>query len=118
LRFRGTPVEVQNYIDDLGVQVGRHHRRLSRPSNAQASTTFVRSPTTTRFDYFCWDLYSASPSGTTRTSDLARRNVALHDLEAGGNETSAMGTFIAERIVRAHLATMAAAEYCLRPPHL
>ncbi len=31
----------------------------------------------------------------------------LHDLEHGGNATAAMGAFIVERIVRAHLETMA-----------
>jgi arginyl-tRNA synthetase len=31
----------------------------------------------------------------------------LHDLEHGGNEIAAIGAFVAERIVRAHLATMA-----------
>src|SRR6202007_3231932 len=38
---------------------------------------------------------------------LAVRAAALHDLEQGGNDTAAMGALIVERIVRAHLATMA-----------
>ena len=38
---------------------------------------------------------------------LAIRAAALHDLEHGGNETAAMGAFIVDRIVRAHLRTMA-----------
>jgi len=38
---------------------------------------------------------------------LAIRAAVLHDLEAGGNDIAAMGTLIVDRIVRAHLQTMA-----------
>jgi arginyl-tRNA synthetase len=107
LRFRGTPVEVQNYIDDLGVQVADiivGFRDLQHASLDDVRTV----ADTTRFDYFCWDLYSRVTEWYDQDpANLARRNVALHDLEAGGHETSAIGTFIVERIVRAHLATMA-----------
>ena len=63
---------------------------------------------TTRFDYYCWDLYSR----VTEWYDgdkarLAIRAAALHDLEHGGNDTAAIGAFIVDRIVRAHLKTMA-----------
>src|SRR5207247_1884068 len=40
-------------------------------------------------------------------SRLAIREAALHDLERSGNETAEMGALIVDRIVRAHLATMA-----------
>ena len=107
LRFRGTPVEVQNYIDDLGVQVADiivGFRDLEQATLDDVRTT----ADTTRFDYYCWDLYSRVTEWYEQDkANLARRNAALHDLEAGGNDTSAMGAFIAERIVRAHLATMA-----------
>src|SRR5438876_2621150 len=57
LGFRGTPVEVQNYIDDLGVQVADivvGFLELER-----AAIDDVRAiAETTRFDYYCWDLYS------------------------------------------------------------
>jgi arginyl-tRNA synthetase len=36
---------------------------------------------TTRFDYYCWDLYRASPSGTASRPRPAARARALHDLE-------------------------------------
>jgi arginyl-tRNA synthetase len=107
LRFRGTPVETQNYIDDTGVQVADvivgfkeiEHRTIDE----------VRTiADTSRFDYHCWDLYSQ----VTEWYDgdkarLAIRAAVLHDLEQGDNETAAMGTFIVDRIVRAHLQTMA-----------
>jgi arginyl-tRNA synthetase len=63
---------------------------------------------TTRFDYYCWDLYSRVTEwyGEDKAR-LAIRAAALHDLEHGGNETAEMGAFIVDRIVRAHLRTMA-----------
>ena len=107
LRFRGTPFETQNYIDDMGVQVADiivGFRELER-----RTLDAVREiADTTRFDYYCWDLYSRVTEWYE--GDRARleiRTAALHDLEHGGNATAAMGTFIVERIVRAHLKTMA-----------
>ena len=37
---------------------------------------------------------------------LEIRKATLHDLEHGGNDNAALGAFIADRIVRHHLATM------------
>src|SRR5206468_4340492 len=57
LRFRGVPVEVQNYIDDTGVQVADvvvGFRMLERKSLEQIRDIAE----TTRFDYYCWDLYA------------------------------------------------------------
>src|SRR5471032_449686 len=107
LTFRGTPVETQNYIDDTGVQVADvivgfreiEHRTLDE----------VRTiADTTRFDYYCWDLYSKVTEWYDGDKErLAIRAAVLHDLEHGGHDTAAMGTFIVDRIVRAHLKTMA-----------
>jgi arginyl-tRNA synthetase len=107
LRFRATPVEVQNYIDDLGVQVadivvGFMELEHRTPAEVREIAD------TTRFDYYCWDLYSRVTEWYG--GDQARLEVrtrVLHDLEHGSNEIAAMGSFIVERIVRAHLATMA-----------
>ena len=106
LRFRGTPVEVQNYIDDTGVQVADvvvGFRELEHRS----FDDIRRLADTTRFDYYCWDLYSR----VTEWYEADRRRLdvraaALHDLEQGGNETAAIGAFLVDRIVRAHLQTM------------
>jgi len=107
LRFQSTPVEVQNYIDDTGVQVADvvvGFRELERKTLDD-----VRSiAETTRFDYYCWDLYARVTEwyeADKRRLDV--RAAALHDLEHGGNDAAAMGAFIVERIVAAHLATMA-----------
>lgn len=107
LRFRGTPVETQNYIDDTGVQVADvivGFRNIEHKSLADVR----HIADATRFDYYCWDLYSQVTEWYE--GDKARLEIranALHDLEHGGNETSAMGTLIVDHIVRAHLKTMA-----------
>jgi len=107
LRFRDTPVEVQNYIDDTGVQVADvvvGFRELEK----QTVEGVKRIAETTRFDYYCWDLYSRVTEWYEHDNGrLAIRAQTLHDLEHGGNEAAAMGALIVDRIVRAHLATMA-----------
>jgi arginyl-tRNA synthetase len=107
LKFRGTPVEVQNYIDDTGVQVADvvvGFRELER----QTLEGVRRVADSTRFDYYCWDLYSRVTAWYEEDrSRLEVRAQALHELEHGGNQTAELGAFIADRIVRAHLGTMA-----------
>jgi len=107
LRFNGTPVEVQNYIDDLGVQVADiivGFRDIEHKTLSDIRTI----ADTTRFDYYCWDLYARVTEWYGEQADRpAARTRTLHDLEAGGNETADIGAFIADRIVRCHLKTMA-----------
>src|SRR5213593_1271750 len=57
LRFRGLPVEVQNYIDDLGVQVADIVVGLTHIERRSAQEVQLLADTT-RFDYYCWDLYA------------------------------------------------------------
>jgi arginyl-tRNA synthetase len=107
LRFRGIPVEVQNYIDDTGVQVADvvvGFRTIEGKSPAE-----IRSiADSTRFDYYCWDLYARV--GEWYAADKSRldyRAQMLHDIEQGHNENADTAAFIANRIVHTHLATMA-----------
>jgi arginyl-tRNA synthetase len=106
LAFGRTPVEVQNYIDDLGVQVADiivGFREIEKKSLDEIRTI----ADTTRFDYYCWDLYSRVTEWYDGQADrLSVRARTLHDLEAGGNDASAVGAFVADRIVRCHLKTM------------
>jgi len=107
LRYRGTPVEVQNYIDDTGVQVADvivGFQQLEHKTLADVRALADAG----RFDYYCWDLYSR----VTEWYDEAKgrldlRAATLHDLEHGGTDAASMGAFIVDRIVRAHLRTMA-----------
>ena len=107
LQFRGTPVEVQNYIDDTGVQVADvivGFRELERKSIDEVRQ-LAASP---RFDYYCWDLYARVTEWYEGDrARLAVRAAALHDLEQGGNGTAEMGAAIVDAIVRTHLRTMA-----------
>ena len=107
LRFNHTPVEVQNYIDDLGVQVADiivGFRDIEHKTLSDIRTI----ADTTRFDYYCWDLYSRVTEWYDGQADrLAARARTLHELEAGHNDTADIGAFIASRIVGCHLKTMA-----------
>jgi arginyl-tRNA synthetase len=107
LRFRGVPVEVQNYIDDTGVQVADvivGFRVLEGKSLAQIRAI----ADSTRFDYYCWDLYARVTEWYEGDKGrLQHRAETLHAIESGGNEAAEIGAFIADRIVRCHLNTMA-----------
>src|SRR5262245_25269897 len=106
LRFRGVPVEVQNYIDDTGVQVADvvvGFQQLESKSLEDVRALAAQP----RFDFYCWDLYARVTEWYE--ADKARRDVrlrALHDIEHGGNDTAALGALIADAIVRRHLETM------------
>src|SRR5262249_7642937 len=107
LRFRCTPVEIQNYIDDLGVQVADIIVGF-RDLEGHGLADIREIADTTRFDYYCWDLYSRVTAWyDERREHLEARSRTLHELEHGGGEATAIGALIVERIVRAHLATMA-----------
>jgi len=106
LRFRGVPVEVQNYIDDTGVQVADvvvGFRALEGKRLDQIRET----ADATRFDYYCWDLYARVTEWYEDHKErLAIRAETLHDIEHGGNDNAEIAAFIADRIVRCHLRTM------------
>ena len=107
LRFRGIPVEVQNYIDDTGVQVADvvvGFRALEGKTFAEIRAI----ADSTRFDYFCWDLYARVTGWYDGDKErLTHRSETLHDIERGGNENAEIAAFIADRIVGCHLKTMA-----------
>lgn len=107
LRFLGREVEIQNYIDDTGVQVADvavGFRELEHKSIEDVRQIAA----TTRFDYHCWDLYARVTEWYEGDkARLAIRTAALHDIEHGGNATAEMAQFIADRVVRCHLRTMA-----------
>ncbi len=107
LRFQGRPVEIQNYIDDTGVQVadivvGFQQLESLGLDEVQA---LAAEP---RFDYYCWDLYTKVTAWYEADADhLHLRAEALHALETGGNEMADMAAVVAEHIVRCHINTMA-----------
>lgn len=106
LRESGHPVDVQNYIDNTGVQVadvvvGFEH--LERKSYSQIEE-LAHKP---RFDYYCWDLYARVSQWYEE--DPAHKQVrldTLHKLEAGGNDTTRLAELIATAILKRHLETL------------
>jgi arginyl-tRNA synthetase len=107
LRFRGNTVEVQNYIDDTGVQVA--DVVVGFQELEQKDLAAVRAiEASTRFDYYCWDLYARVTEWYDGDKErLKIRAAALHDIEHGTSPTADMAAFIADRVVRCHLKTMA-----------
>jgi arginyl-tRNA synthetase len=106
LRFRGVPVEVQNYIDDTGVQVAdvvvglRHLEGLDLDGVRRIADS-------TRFDYYCWDLYARVTEWYDQDAQrLQVRAATLHEIEHAIDPSAAIGAFVADRIVRTHLVTM------------
>lgn len=108
LRASGRRVEVQNYIDNTGVQVadvvaGFHYLEHKSPAEV---AQLARDPGV-RFDYLCWDLYariSAHYQGNPEA--LAWRQQALHAIEAGEGELAELAHIVADAIVDCHLKTM------------
>jgi arginyl-tRNA synthetase len=108
LRALGNRVEVQNYIDNTGVQVadvvvGFHFLEHKTPSDVRA---MLRDPGV-RFDYYCWEVYAKiSAYYNQHPESLQWRAQTLHAIEAGEGEVAQLAQLIADAIVRAHLATM------------
>jgi arginyl-tRNA synthetase len=106
LHFAGREVDVQNYIDNTGVQVADvivgflHLEKKSRTEIEE----LTRQP---RFDYYCWDLYAQASRWyeQDRQNREARQQV-LHAIEEGGNETAAIADLISIAVLRRHLVTM------------
>ena len=115
LRFNGENVEVQNYIDNTGVQVadvvvGFIHLEKKTLKDVEAlvqSTSQPGQPLATRFDYYCWDLYARVFQLYEDDKEVLKlRGHALKDIEEGHGETAAMAELISTAIVRTHLETM------------
>jgi arginyl-tRNA synthetase len=106
LRFAGREVDVQNYIDNTGVQVadvvvGFLH--IEKKSRAQIEA-LAAAP---RFDYVCWDLYArVSDWYAEDKANLQVRAAALRSIEEGNNETAAIADLISVAVLRRHLETM------------
>jgi len=116
LRAAGQKVDVQNYIDNTGVQVadvvvGFLH--LEGHSLADVHVLFEQLKREgTRIDYYCWDLYARTSQWYEQGSDeekAARKKLrydTLHALELGGNETADAAELISTAVLRRHLETM------------
>jgi arginyl-tRNA synthetase len=102
LRARRRTVEVQNYIDNTGVQVAdvvagfQHLRQMSYDDVVEVMKS-------SRFDYYCWDLYAEVSS---HPGLKEWRLETLHSIEHRTGASARMAALVSEAIVGYHLATM------------
>ncbi|HLK33121.1 MAG TPA: arginine--tRNA ligase, partial [Terriglobales bacterium] len=108
LRAAGNTVDIQNYIDNTGVQVadvvvGFVHLEKKSKKDVEG---LIAAPKP-RFDYYCWDLYARVSQWYERDKkNLEARGKALHAIEQGGNELADMAELISTAIIKLHLETM------------
>jgi arginyl-tRNA synthetase len=108
LRHAGNPVQIQNYIDNTGVQVadvviGFLDMERRTPVSVKM---FAMDP---RFDYYCWDLYAKVThfleEDKSRAAELRART--LKAIEEDRGEEAEVARVVADTIVSLHLRTMA-----------
>jgi arginyl-tRNA synthetase len=105
-KFSGRRVQVQNYIDNTGVQVadvllGFLH--LERKTMEEVR----RLAAGPGFDYFCWDLYARVTEFLEADKQrLELRAAMLKSIEEGHGAEAEMAEIISTAILRCHLRTM------------
>jgi arginyl-tRNA synthetase len=117
LRAGGDRVEVQNYIDNTGVQVadvvvGFMHIENMTLDDIKALDHSL--PADRPFDYYCWDLYTrvgafyreGGSNGEANPERTKLRTEALHAIEEGNNPTAELADYVATRNVEQILDTM------------
>ncbi|HYT49488.1 MAG TPA: arginine--tRNA ligase, partial [Pyrinomonadaceae bacterium] len=117
LQAVGNRVEVQNYIDNTGVQVADVVVGFVQIENMTLDDikTLDRSlPPDQSFDYYCWDLYTrvglfyrdGKADGEQNPEKLKLRAEILHAIEAGNNSTAELADYVATRNVEQILNSM------------
>jgi arginyl-tRNA synthetase len=108
LRHAGRNVQVQNYIDNTGVQVadvviGFLHMERRTPVSVKM---MAMEP---KFDYFCWDLYAKATQFFAQDKQRAAelRGETLKAIEDGRGEEAEVAQVVADAVVSCHLKTMA-----------
>lgn len=115
LRASGQKVDVQNYIDNTGVQVADivvalEHLEGLDLAGVQALLARLAAEGT-RVDYYCWDIYARvsqwyEADAEQKTARRELRLKTLHALEEGGNDSAAIADLVATAVLRRHLETM------------
>jgi arginyl-tRNA synthetase len=117
LRAAGSRVEVQNYIDNTGVQVADvvvgfiHIEQMTLDNIKELDRSL---PADQSFDYYCWDLYTrvglfyrdGNIEAEQNPEKLKLRADILHAIEAGNNPTAELADYVATRNVECILDTM------------
>lgn len=104
LRYKGEKVEVQNYIDDTGVQVVDVVYGLME---LEKKSLIDLDKIEGKFDYYCWDLYTRVSRFLAENQQAqAKRAEILKRIEHGLSPEADYAYYVSRRILRAHLATM------------
>ncbi|HEV7521381.1 MAG TPA: arginine--tRNA ligase, partial [Candidatus Angelobacter sp.] len=110
LQAAGAHVDVQNYIDNTGVQVADvvvGFLYLEKKGKSEIEALIASGSNGKPFDYYCWDLYArVSQSYDVSKENLKLRLQTLHDIEQGGNEPAEIARLVSNAIIRRHLETM------------
>jgi arginyl-tRNA synthetase len=117
LQAAGDRVEVQNYIDNTGVQVadvvvGFLHLEAMNLEKIKALDESLKPDYP--FDYYCWDLYTevglfyrdGSANNDLNPEKLKMRTKVLHAIEEGNNRIAELADYVATRNVECILNTM------------
>lgn len=111
LRATGKRVEVQNYIDNTGVQVADvvvgfiFIEKMDLDAVKRLDSELIAAGKS--FDYYCWDLYTRVGHAYQSSPELnEKRTEILHLIEAGDNATAELADYVASRNVECILATM------------
>src|SRR5437660_244684 len=107
-RLKRAPRQIENYIDNTGVQVadvviGFLHMEQRTPIGVKMMS---QEP---KFDYYCWDLYAKATSFFAEDKARAEklRGETLRAIEEGKGEDAEVAQVVADAIVGCHLRTMA-----------
>src|SRR5579872_1929540 len=108
LRAAGSRVDIQNYIDNIGVQVADVVVGfMVLEKIGKSAIEKLAAAAAPRFDYYCWDLYArVSQWYAQDRENLKWRSQTLHDIERGGNEAAEIGELVSNAMIRQHLDTM------------
>ena len=117
LNAAGDRIEVQNYIDNTGVQVADvvvgflHLEKMDLEQIKALDASLTKDHP---FDYYCWDLYTrvglfyrdGNAAGDMNPDKVKLRNEVLHALEEGGNSIADLADYVATRNVECIIDTM------------
>lgn len=108
LRHAGNRVQIQNYIDNTGVQVADVVIGLLQME--KVTPVWVKNRAMEpKFDYYCWDLYAKATHFFAEDKARAEklRGATLRAIEEGKGEDAEVAQVVADAIVTCHLRTMA-----------
>ncbi len=104
LRHKGENIEIQNYIDDTGVQVA--DAVFGFLEMEQKSLDEIKA-IPGKFDYYCWDLYTQVTRFLEENPEAQQRKAEiLKQIEEGEGTEAEIGAHVSRRILKAHLETM------------